>query len=184
MIPFREPSGFCPRILALSSNPQRFGDISSRANNHHGYFISQAQSFKPDHLVAFIESQALRCKKIGQALNNDGIEIITRSTLASVKGSKKKFSCELAGKKKRRILEVERVLAGFRKPNTADLGLEQAGIQLYEGGFIPHFQRPSSMPPGMLKKNGPCTCPKSDGCWSGGVLDYWSTGFGGMRSIT
>ena len=75
-------------------------------------------------------------QRLGQALNNDGIEIITRSTLASIKGSKKKFTCELVGKKKSRTVEVERVLAGVRKPNTADLGLEQAGIQLNQDGCI------------------------------------------------
>jgi dihydrolipoamide dehydrogenase len=75
-------------------------------------------------------------QRLGQALNGDGIEIIARSTLVSVKASKNGFACELAGKKKRRSVEVERVLAGIRKPNTADLGLEQAGIQLNEDGSI------------------------------------------------
>jgi dihydrolipoamide dehydrogenase len=75
-------------------------------------------------------------QRLGQALNNDGIEVITRSILASVKGSKKKFTCELTGKKKSRTVEVERVLAGVRKPNTADLALEQAGVRLNEDGSI------------------------------------------------
>ena len=35
---------------------------------------------------------------MGQALTKDGIEVITRSSLVSVKASKKEFSCELAGK--------------------------------------------------------------------------------------
>ena len=75
-------------------------------------------------------------QRLGQALNDDGIELITRSTLASVKASNNGFACELAGKKKSRTVEVERILAGIRKPNTADLGLEQAGIQLNEDGSI------------------------------------------------
>jgi dihydrolipoamide dehydrogenase len=75
-------------------------------------------------------------QRLGQALNNDGIEVITRSTLVSVKASKKEFSCELAGKKKSRTVKVKRVLAGMRKPNIADLGLELAGIQLNEEGAI------------------------------------------------
>jgi dihydrolipoamide dehydrogenase len=75
-------------------------------------------------------------QRLGQALNDDGIEIIARSTLVSVKASKHGFACELAGKKKSRSVEVERVLAGIRIPNTADLGLEQAGIQLNEDGSI------------------------------------------------
>ncbi len=75
-------------------------------------------------------------QRLGQALSDDGIEIIARSTLVSVKASKNGFTCELAGKKKSRSVEVERVLAGIRQPNTADLGLEQAGIQLNADGSI------------------------------------------------
>ena len=75
-------------------------------------------------------------QRLGQALSEDGIEIISRSTLKSVKASKKGFACELAGKKKNRTVEVERVLAGTRWPNTADLGLEQAGVRLNEDGSL------------------------------------------------
>ncbi len=75
-------------------------------------------------------------QRLGQALSDDGIEIISRSTLTSVKTSKKGFVCELAGKKKSRTVEVERVLAGIRKPNTANLDLEQAGIRLNDDGSI------------------------------------------------
>jgi dihydrolipoamide dehydrogenase len=75
-------------------------------------------------------------QRLGQALNNDGIEVINLSTLTSVKGSKKKFACELAAKKKSRTVEVERVMAGVRKPNTIDLALEQAGVRLNEDGTV------------------------------------------------
>lgn len=75
-------------------------------------------------------------QRLGQALSEDGIEIIARSTLTSVKATKKGFACELSGKKKSRTVEVERVLAGTRKPNTANLDLEQAGIELKEDGSI------------------------------------------------
>ena len=75
-------------------------------------------------------------QRLGQALNNDGIEVVTRTSLVSVKASKKEFTCELAGKKKSRTVKVERVLAGIRKPNTDDLGLELAGIRLNEDGAI------------------------------------------------
>jgi dihydrolipoyl dehydrogenase len=75
-------------------------------------------------------------QRLGQALSDDGIEIIARSTLKSIKTSKKGFVCELAGKKKSRTVEVERVLAGIRKPNTTDLDLAQAGIRLDDDGGI------------------------------------------------
>ena len=75
-------------------------------------------------------------QRLGQALSEDGIEIISRSTLKSVKASKKGFVCELAGKKKSKTVDVERVLAGIRKPNAAELGLEQAGIRRNDDGGI------------------------------------------------
>ena len=75
-------------------------------------------------------------QRLGQALSDDGIEIIARSTLKSIKKSKNGFVCELAAKKKSRTLEVERVLAGIRKPNTAELDLAQAGIRRNEDGSI------------------------------------------------
>lgn len=75
-------------------------------------------------------------QRLGQALNEAGIEVITRTGLVAVKAAKKGFGCELGGKKKGRTIEVERVMAGIRKPNTADLDLAQAGIQLKEDGFI------------------------------------------------
>ena len=75
-------------------------------------------------------------QRLGQALSDDGIEIIARSTLESVKAGKKGFVCQLAGKKKTRIVEVERVSADIRIPNTANLGLKQAGIQLNDDGSI------------------------------------------------
>lgn len=75
-------------------------------------------------------------QRLGQALNSDGIETITRSTLKSVKSSKKGFVCELATKTKNRAVEVERVLTGIRRPLTAGLELEQAGIRLDEDGSV------------------------------------------------
>jgi dihydrolipoamide dehydrogenase len=75
-------------------------------------------------------------QRLGQALTSAGIDVITRSALTTVTGAKKKFTCELSGKKKSRTVEVERVLAGVRRPNTADMGLEQAGIRLNDDGCI------------------------------------------------
>jgi dihydrolipoamide dehydrogenase len=75
-------------------------------------------------------------QRLGQALSDDGIEIIARSTLTSVKTSKNGFVCELAGKKKARTVAVERILAGIRKSNTANLDLNQAGIRLNDDGSI------------------------------------------------
>jgi dihydrolipoamide dehydrogenase len=74
-------------------------------------------------------------QRLGMALAEDGVELITRAQLTSIKPSAKGFICELADKKSRSV-EVDRVLAGLRKPNSQHLGLEQAGIQLNADGGI------------------------------------------------
>jgi dihydrolipoamide dehydrogenase len=74
-------------------------------------------------------------QRLGMALTEDGMELITRAQLTAVKPTAKGVTCELAGKKNRTI-EVERVLAGIRKPNAQHLGLEQTGIQLNADGSI------------------------------------------------
>ena len=75
-------------------------------------------------------------QRLSQALMDDGIEIIARSKLKSVKSSRNGVVCELVGKKNGRSVEVERVLAGNRRANTDSLDLAQAGIQLDDDGTI------------------------------------------------
>jgi dihydrolipoamide dehydrogenase len=74
-------------------------------------------------------------QRLGMALGEDGIELMTRSKLESIKSSKNGFICELTSKKNRTV-EVDRVLAGTRKANSENLGLEQAGVGLNNGGSI------------------------------------------------
>ena len=75
-------------------------------------------------------------QRLGQALTEDGIDIVTRSILQSVKPSEKGFACELAGKKKSRVVEVERILAFSRRANSDNLCLEQAGVELGDNGAV------------------------------------------------
>jgi dihydrolipoamide dehydrogenase len=74
-------------------------------------------------------------QRLGMALTEEGVELITRAKLATITPSAKGVICELTGKKTRSV-EVERVSAGFRKPNTEHLGLQQTGIQLNADGSI------------------------------------------------
>jgi dihydrolipoamide dehydrogenase len=60
---------------------------------------------------------------------------MTRSRLESIQSAKNGFVCEISSKKKRKI-EVERVLAGIRKANSANLGLDQAGVTVNQDGSI------------------------------------------------
>jgi dihydrolipoamide dehydrogenase len=68
-------------------------------------------------------------QRISQALRESGVEIIPRSTLASVKTTKSGTTCKLAGSKERDV-KVEKVLVSARVPNTSDLGLENLGVAL------------------------------------------------------
>lgn len=74
-------------------------------------------------------------QRLGQALRSDGVEILARHTLKSVRKSKSGFICQLSAKEVREV-EVEKVLVGARRPNTAHLGLESAGVRIKEDGAI------------------------------------------------
>jgi dihydrolipoamide dehydrogenase len=74
-------------------------------------------------------------QRLGQALREQGIELLPRLRLQSVHKHGTGFVAVLSGAEERRV-EVDRVLVSARKPNTAGLGLEEAGIRLDEEGFI------------------------------------------------
>jgi dihydrolipoamide dehydrogenase len=72
---------------------------------------------------------------VAQGLREQGVEIVTRASLESVKKKKGGFVCQLAGPKERTV-EVAKVLVSSRTPNTADMGLDKLGVQLDNTGFV------------------------------------------------
>lgn len=77
-------------------------------------------------------------QRLAQALREQGIEILTGFSLDSVKKNKKSgggFTAALSGPEERTV-EAAHVLISRRKPNTAGLGLEAAGISLNDEGGI------------------------------------------------
>ncbi|MGW8321971.1 MAG: dihydrolipoyl dehydrogenase [Thermodesulfobacteriota bacterium] len=74
-------------------------------------------------------------QRVAQALREQGVEIVTRATLESVKKKKGGFACQLAGPKERTV-EVAKVLVSSRAPNTAEIGLDKLGMKLNEDGSI------------------------------------------------
>jgi dihydrolipoamide dehydrogenase len=74
-------------------------------------------------------------QRVAQALREQGVEVITRATLESVKKKKGGFTCRLAGPKERTV-EVARVVVSSRAPNTAAIGLDKLGMILDEDGSI------------------------------------------------
>jgi dihydrolipoamide dehydrogenase len=74
-------------------------------------------------------------QRVAQALREQGVEIVTRAALESVKKKKGGFTCNLAGPKERTV-EVARVLVSSRSPNTTEIGLDRLGIKSREDGTI------------------------------------------------
>ncbi|UCB47723.1 MAG: dihydrolipoyl dehydrogenase [Deltaproteobacteria bacterium] len=70
-------------------------------------------------------------QRLAQALREQGVEVLSRSTLQSVQTSERGYTCLLSGSEERTV-DVEKVLICSRKPNTANLGLEDLGIRLKE----------------------------------------------------
>jgi dihydrolipoamide dehydrogenase len=70
-------------------------------------------------------------QRISQALRENGVEIIPRTALASVKTAESGTTCKLAGPKERDV-KVEKILVSARVPNTSDLGLGNIGVVLNE----------------------------------------------------
>jgi dihydrolipoamide dehydrogenase len=75
-------------------------------------------------------------QRVGQALRSEGVTILPRAHLSSVKPSKKGCTCRLSGSKDH-TLDVEKILVGVRKANTAHMGLEQVGVHMEKDGRIP-----------------------------------------------
>ncbi|MCJ7773752.1 MAG: NAD(P)/FAD-dependent oxidoreductase, partial [Desulfobacterales bacterium] len=74
-------------------------------------------------------------QRIAGILREQGMEILPRVSLKSVKKSGKSFQSELAGKEEKSVT-VNRILTSIRQPNTQEIGLEAAGISIDDKGFI------------------------------------------------
>jgi dihydrolipoamide dehydrogenase len=74
-------------------------------------------------------------QRVSRSLRDQGIELLNRSTLESVERSKTGFNCLLGGDKEQKV-EVSKVAVCSRKPNTADMGLKETGIELNDDGSI------------------------------------------------
>ena len=74
-------------------------------------------------------------QRVAQAFREQGIELLPRFRLHSVKKSEEGFEAILSGPEERSV-EVERILVSARRPATATLGLDQTGVRLNEDGGI------------------------------------------------
>jgi len=74
-------------------------------------------------------------QRLAQAFREQGIEVLTRLTLNSVHKMKTGFTATLNGNKEK-TLDVEKIVISQRKPNTAGLGLKEAGVRLNDNGTV------------------------------------------------
>ncbi|MBM4340980.1 MAG: dihydrolipoyl dehydrogenase [Deltaproteobacteria bacterium] len=73
--------------------------------------------------------------RIAQSLREQGVKLLPRFNLQSVRKSKEGYEGVLSGPEEHAVV-VERVLVSSRRPKTAPLGLEQVGVRLNEDGSI------------------------------------------------
>ncbi|MBW1787423.1 MAG: dihydrolipoyl dehydrogenase [Deltaproteobacteria bacterium] len=74
-------------------------------------------------------------QRIGQALREQGVELLPKTELASVKQASSGCEALLSGASEK-TLKVEAVVASSRKPATGDLGLENLGVACDETGAV------------------------------------------------
>jgi dihydrolipoyl dehydrogenase len=88
--------------------------------------------------------------EVQRSFKKRGIDVLVNAKLQSVKIGKDsvKLALEVGGAKQE--LEVERVLvAAGRAPNTENIGLKEAGVQLTDRGFIKINERLETSAPGI-----------------------------------
>jgi dihydrolipoamide dehydrogenase len=74
-------------------------------------------------------------QRVAQTLRTEGVEILTRQRLEAVQPAAAGCTVRLSGTEDRQ-LEVQRVLCGARKPNTAHMGLRALGAHLNADGSL------------------------------------------------
>ncbi|NTV37177.1 MAG: dihydrolipoyl dehydrogenase, partial [Anaerolineaceae bacterium] len=88
--------------------------------------------------------------ELGKAFKKRGMQILTGTKVQSVVTSDKGVTVKVSGPEGETTLEADQALVaiGFR-PNTKDLGLEAAGVELTERGFIKIDDRMATNVPGI-----------------------------------
>ena len=74
-------------------------------------------------------------QRIAQSLREQGVELLLKYNLESVRRSDAGYEAVLAGREQK-VVPIEKVLISQRKPNTEHTGLEQAGVKLNQDGSI------------------------------------------------
>ena len=84
-------------------------------------------------IVPFLDQDSNQ--RLTQVMRENGITVIVKQTLASVKKAAEGFECKLAGGKVESV-NVKKILCAPRKPMTDGLGLDNIGIKIDDKGAI------------------------------------------------
>ena len=87
-------------------------------------------------------------QRVAQSLREQGIELLTRYTLESVRKSDAGHEAVLTGRKEK-VVPVKKILISRRKPNTQEAGLEQVGVNINEDGSIAVNDKLETSVPGV-----------------------------------
>jgi dihydrolipoamide dehydrogenase len=87
-------------------------------------------------------------QRIAQSLREQGVELLLKYTLESIRKSENGHEAVLSGRDEK-FVEVEKVLVSQRKPNIAQTGLEQVGVKLNEDGSIAVNDKLETSVPGI-----------------------------------
>ena len=113
--------GRSPWNLEIAQFLQRFG--------------SQVTLATGEKSILFDESKAIR-SRLAKALRDQGISILTRAEIKSIKKKKDVLQCLVRGKGKEETLVVDRVISVQREACFSNLGLDTVGLE-GNGSFIP-----------------------------------------------
>jgi dihydrolipoamide dehydrogenase len=88
--------------------------------------------------------------ELAKSFRKRKIDVVTAAKISDVKVGKASVTMSIESGGKKQPLEVEKVLvAAGRAPNTEDLGLEEAGVQLTDKGFILIIERMETSAKGL-----------------------------------
>ncbi len=87
-------------------------------------------------------------QRIAQALRQQGVELLLKYDLATVRHSESGYEAVLVGRDEK-VVAIDKVLVSRRKPNTGNTGLEPAGVKLNEDGSIAVDDKLETSVPGV-----------------------------------
>jgi dihydrolipoamide dehydrogenase len=88
-------------------------------------------------------------QRIAQVLREQGVELLMKHRLESIRPAENGYEAVLVGRQKR-LVDFDKVLVAQRRPNTDSVGLREVGVKLKEDGSIAVNDRLETSVPGIF----------------------------------